>query len=60
MLELPIVLQEQQIHLMFHVLLLRPYQALNDAMFPDRVQPEPYDFGAPDGSEWFVDDILGH
>jgi len=29
-------------------------------MFPNRAQPEPYDFGAPDNQEWFVDKILGH
>ena len=32
----------------------------NDALFPDRVHAEPYDFRAPDDSEWFVDEILGH
>ena len=29
-------------------------------MFPNRAQPEPYDFGAPDNQEWFVNEILGH
>jgi len=29
-------------------------------MFPNRAQPEPYDFGAPDNQEWFIDEILGH
>jgi len=59
-LELPTVLQERRIHPTFHVSLLRPYQASNDALFPDRVHPEPYDFGAPDDSEWFVNELLGH
>jgi len=60
MLELPTALQERRIHPTFHVSLLRPYQASNDALFLDRVHPEPYDFGAPDDSEWFVDELLGH
>jgi hypothetical protein len=29
-------------------------------MFPDRVQPDPYAFGALDEQEWFVDEIIGH
>jgi hypothetical protein len=36
-LELPSALQERRINPMFHILLLRPYQASNDALFPDRV-----------------------
>ena len=60
MLELPVALQDCRIHPTFHVLLLKPYIASNDAMFPGREQPEPYDFGAPDGQQWFVDEILGH
>ena len=59
-LELPAALQERRIHPTFHVSLLRPYQASNDALFPNRAQPEPYDFGAPDDAEWFVDELLGH
>jgi hypothetical protein len=34
--------------------------ASSDAMFPDRVQPDPYDFGAIDDQEWFVDEIISH
>jgi hypothetical protein len=45
---------------MFHVSLLRPYHPSDDVMFPNRVHPEPYNFGAPDDQEWFVDKILGH
>ena len=59
-LELPIALQERRIHPTFHVSLLRPYQSSNDALFPNRAHPEPYDFGAPDDAEWFVDELLGH
>ncbi|GLB37195.1 putative DNA RNA polymerase [Lyophyllum shimeji] len=59
-LELPTALQERHINPTFHVSLLRPYHAASDTMFPNRAQPEPYDFGAPDDHEWFVDEILGH
>lgn len=59
-LELPTALQARCIHPTFHVSLLRPYQANNDEMFPIRTQPEPYDFGADDEQEWFVDEIVGH
>jgi hypothetical protein len=59
-LELPGALQEQRIVHKFHVSLLRPYIASSDAMFLDKVQPEPYDFGAPNNQEWFVEDIMGH
>lgn len=58
--ELPTALQQRRINPTFHVSLLRPYQASNDTLFPNRTRPEPYDFGAPDDNEWFVDEILGH
>ncbi|KAG6887014.1 hypothetical protein C0995_002395 [Termitomyces sp. Mi166 len=32
----------------------------NDALFPNRAMPGPYDFSAADDQEWFVDDLLGH
>ena len=53
-------LQARRIVPTFHVSLLRPYRATDDLMFPNRVQPEPYDFGAPDDQEWFIDDLIGH
>jgi hypothetical protein len=59
-LELLSALQARHIHPTFHVSLLRPYQPNDDILFPNRMQPEPYDFGAPDDHEWFVDDIIGH
>jgi transposase InsO family protein len=59
-LELPTALQERRLNPTFHVSLLRPYRATDDYMFPNRVHPEPYDFGAPDDQEWFVDEIVGH
>lgn len=59
-LELPTALAKRGIHPTFHISLLRPHQASNDGMFPNRVQPEPYDFGLEDEHEWFVDEIIGH
>jgi hypothetical protein len=59
-LELPTALQSRRIHPTFHVSLLRPHYPSDDSLFPNRLQPEPYDFGAPDNHEWFVDDIIGH
>jgi len=59
-LELPRALQQRRIIPSFHVSLLRPYYPSSNAMFPDRVQPDPYDFGALDDQEWFVDEIIGH
>ena len=59
-LELPIALQGRRIVPTFHVGLLRPYHPSCDAEFPNRTQPEPYDFGDPDEHEWFVDEIIGH
>jgi hypothetical protein len=53
-------LRERRILPTFHVSLLKPYHASNDAMFPNRTQLEPYDFGAADDHEWFVDEIIGH
>ena len=59
-LELPTALQERRINPTFHVSLLRPHYASDDALFPNRSQPEPYDFRAPNDNEWFVDEIIGH
>ena len=59
-LELPLALQKRRIHPVFHVSLLRPYQQSRDSEFPNRAQPEPYDFGADAEQEWFVDEIIGH
>jgi hypothetical protein len=59
-LELPAALQQQRIVPTFHVSLLQPYHASNDAMFPNRVHPELYDFGAADDQEWFVEELKSH
>jgi hypothetical protein len=59
-LELPKALQKHRIIPTFHVSLLQPYHPSDNAMFPNWVHSEPYNFGAPDDQEWFVDKILGH
>ena len=59
-LELPTALQECRIHPKFHVSLLWPYNTSNNALFPNRMQSKPYNFGALDDQEWFIDKILGH
>ena len=59
-LELPAALVKRRIHPKFHVMHLKPYKASDDALFPGRAQPEPYDFGFNDDQEWFVDEIIGH
>jgi hypothetical protein len=60
MLELPVALQECRIIPKFHISLLKPYIVSSDAMFLNRLHPEPYDFRAPDDQEWFIDEIMGH
>jgi hypothetical protein len=59
-LELPDALRKRRIHPKFHVNLLRPYHASDDTLFPNRVQPQPYDFSAPDDQEWFIQEITAH
>ncbi|KNZ79002.1 hypothetical protein J132_07154 [Termitomyces sp. J132] len=53
-------LQECRIHPKSHVLLLQPYKASNNMLFPNRVMLEPYDFGMLDDQKWFVNDSIGH
>ncbi|KAF8868988.1 hypothetical protein BD779DRAFT_1458593, partial [Infundibulicybe gibba] len=59
-LELPAVLKQRRIHPTFHASLIQLYHALNDMLFPNRVHPEPYDFGPPDDHKWFMEEICGH
>ncbi|KAK0214474.1 hypothetical protein IW262DRAFT_1278736, partial [Armillaria fumosa] len=59
-LQLPIALKKKYIHLMFHVSLLQPYHMSNNSLFPNHAQPEPYDFGTGNKTEWFVDEVVGH
>ncbi|KAJ7722259.1 hypothetical protein DFH07DRAFT_760054 [Mycena maculata] len=44
----------------FHISLLQPYVENDDELFPNREQPELYDFGAPADDEWQVDSIIAH
>ena len=50
-LELPTELVKRRIHPRFHESLLRPCQANDNVLFPNRKKAEPYDFGAPDDAE---------
>jgi hypothetical protein len=60
MLDLLPELSRRRVHPNFHVSLLRPHQANDDALFPDRTKAEPYDFGAPEDAEWYADEIIEH
>jgi hypothetical protein len=60
MLELPIELVKRRVHLKFHVSLLRLHEPNDDALFPNRVSVDAYDFGAPDDAEWIVDELDSH
>ncbi|KXN87789.1 hypothetical protein AN958_08130, partial [Leucoagaricus sp. SymC.cos] len=59
-LKLPPALMKRKIHPTFHVSVLRPYNTSNNALFPDRNKPEPYNFGIYNEHEWFVDELIGH
>jgi hypothetical protein len=59
-LELPPELVNRRVHPVFHVSLLRPHKPNDDALFPNRASIEPYDFGAPEDTEWYVDEITAH
>ena len=39
---------------------MRPHDANDDTLFPNRHHPDPYDFGAPDEAEWYVEEIMAH
>jgi hypothetical protein len=59
-LELPIELVKRRVHPKFHVGLLRPHEPNDDALFPNRVSVDAYDFGAPDDAKWIVDELDSH
>ena len=59
-LELPEELAKRQVHLKFHVSLLRPHYPNDDVLFPNRMKAEPYDFGTPEDAEWYVNEIVRH
>ena len=59
-LELPAELAKWHVHNCFHVNLLKPHVASDNALFPNRTYPDPYDFGTPDNTEWHVKEIMAH
>jgi len=59
-LELPMELVKRQIHNRFHVSLLRPHNPNDSVLFPSRRKVQPYDLGALDETEWYVNEIVGH
>ena len=59
-LDLPNELYDRRMHNKFHASLLKPYHESDPYLFPNRSKYEPYDFGAPDSAEEFVDSIRGH
>src|SRR5215475_5742169 len=59
-LELPDELAKRRIHPKFHVSLLRPHHANDDALFPNRTTVDAYDFGTPEDAEWYVGDPSAH
>ncbi|KAJ3782362.1 hypothetical protein GGU10DRAFT_230383, partial [Lentinula aff. detonsa] len=59
-LDLPDELKQCRLHNNFHVSVLRPYEESDGILFPNRSQPEPYDFGAPPEAEEFVLSIENH
>ena len=59
-LELPPELTAWQVHPTFHVCLSRAHIPNDNARFLCHDTKVYYDFGAADGPEWFVDEILAH
>jgi hypothetical protein len=59
-LELPTEFTKWCVHNHFHVNLLKPHVASNDALFPNKTYSDPYDFGAPDNAKWYVEEITAH
>ena len=59
-LELPPELAKRRICPKFHVSLLRPHHANDDVLFPNRKKADAYNFGAPEGAKWYVDEIVSH
>jgi hypothetical protein len=59
-LELCPELAKRWLHPKFHISLLGPHHPNDDVFFPNRKKAEPYNFGAPDDAEWYVNKIVGH
>jgi hypothetical protein len=53
-------LTHQCIRNWFHRSLLRPHCPNDDILFPNRCYPDPYDFGAPEDTKWFIKEIMAH
>lgn len=59
-LELSAKLAAQQIHPVFHVSLLWPFEPNDDSLFPSHESKHFHNFGMPDDDEWLVNKIVGH
>ena len=59
-LELLNELVRRQVHPKFHVGLLRLHEPNDDALFPNRVSVDAYNFGVSDDAEWIVDELNSH
>jgi hypothetical protein len=59
-LELPEELAHWWVHNCFHVGLLRPHYASDNALFLNRWFLNPYDFSMPDNTKWYVEEITSH
>jgi hypothetical protein len=59
-LELPNEMATRNIHDNFHANLLKPFIENDAALFPRRDAKYFYDYGEPEDTEWFVDEILSH
>ena len=57
---LPKELTNQRIHPTFHVSLIRPHVANNDALFPNRDVSWAFQLEDSVGGEWHVDEIIDH
>ena len=58
--ELPEELKRRNIHPTFHASLLKPHEANDDLLFPNRETHRHYDYGMPEDIEWQVEEIVGH
>jgi hypothetical protein len=61
MLELLPELTKRRVYLKYHVSLCRPHHPNNDVLLlPNRRKAEPYNFSAPEDTEWYIDKIIGY
>lgn len=59
-LDLPDDLKSRRVHSTFHVSRLRRHEPNDEAVFPSRIVPPPYDMGAYSAKEYQVDEIIDH